>query len=221
MAKSQTSVSSYLELLTDESKLDEAVKVLGDAFEWKFFYSGCDKSTDLVYESLLCYTKAAFFDGALWVAKKTSDDRIIGVAVWFGPGQKFILTDDQVKRCGWNVFLSKLSDNSRNWWPYLLERYDKGVDAILGKGVRLNSWHLQILGVHPDYQRNGVATKLCEYIEGKAREQGVLSVLEAPDPEKSKHIYQEKMHYEWKGATELIKSPEGVPSISFNVLTKA
>jgi hypothetical protein len=37
MAKSQTSVSSYLELLTDESKLDEAVKVLGDAFEWSEF----------------------------------------------------------------------------------------------------------------------------------------------------------------------------------------
>ncbi|KAH8809634.1 hypothetical protein DL96DRAFT_1821881 [Flagelloscypha sp. PMI_526] len=223
----------YLELLTNESSINEAVQVLGEAFGWQFFYSGCDKSKDLVYASLLCYTKAAFLDGEVWVAKAHEDHRIIGVAVWFGPGQKFI------KKFGAGSYHDHSADlssvmNKKNAvggiyfsadCPTRLANgghiYDKGVDAILGTDVRLNNWHLQLLGVHPNYQRKGVGTSLCEYIEAKARTQGVLTVLEAPDPKKSKEVYQEKMQYEWKGATELIKSPEGIPSVSFNVLTKA
>ncbi|KAH8810456.1 hypothetical protein DL96DRAFT_1627241 [Flagelloscypha sp. PMI_526] len=177
-------VATYLELIKEDSDLPEVVQVLGDAFEWQIFLSGCDNSKDIMYQYLLCYAKAGLLDGELWVAKTQEGNRIVGVAIWFGPGQLAIRTAEQKERCGWNTFLSKLSDKSRNWWIYFMDSYEKALDAVHGPDVHLNNWHLQLLGVHPNYHRNGIAKKLCEHVEFKAHSQGLLSVLEATDPKK-------------------------------------
>ncbi|KAH8836113.1 hypothetical protein DL96DRAFT_1576777 [Flagelloscypha sp. PMI_526] len=211
----------HIELLQNISDLPDTVTTLCKAFKWQFAYPANDQSKDLVYACLECHVKAGFYDGQVYVAKSNQGNEIVGVAVWFGPGQRLLQNQEQEERCGWNAFQQRLSAQSRRWWSYFNETYNYQIDLILGPDVRLEGWHLQLLGVHPDYQRRGIATSLCELIEAKARSSGLLSVLDTADPALSEHVYQKAMGYELRGITEKIKDRDEVPSLIFHVLSKA
>lgn len=48
-----------------------------------------------------------------------------------------------------------------------LVEYAKLTDRVLGPGVKLGGYHLQLIGVSPAHQRKGVASALMEYAEKK------------------------------------------------------
>ncbi|KAH8831053.1 hypothetical protein DL96DRAFT_1811981 [Flagelloscypha sp. PMI_526] len=223
-----TSTNDRIELLNpaNESDIHEATNVLGESFHWRLFNVGCDESKELHYECLHAWVKDAAANGEVWVARRvTPDDEeekttIMGAAMWYGPRQKLFQTPELEQQCGWTEFLGKLSESSRNWWPYIIRESAAGVEDILGKDVRLNNWHLQLLGVHPDFQRRGIGRKLCEVVEQKAKKSGLLTILEAGNPNNAKHVYQDKMGYELKGVTGVINDPFGKPIVSYSVLVK-
>lgn len=47
--------------------------------------------------------------------------------------------------------------------------YDALVEKSLGPGVKVASYHLQLLGTAPDHQRKGVAKALTQYGDAKVR----------------------------------------------------
>ncbi|KAF9010829.1 hypothetical protein BDQ17DRAFT_1347002 [Cyathus striatus] len=105
---------------------------------------------------------------------------VIGAAVWYPPGREMYDSEDQRKQA-----LGMLIDRFQptgfwDWWAQdFLPKYDKCANEGFGEGVKLASWHLQTLGVHPEYQGKGVGRALIEVIKPKAAKDGVPMVLEA------------------------------------------
>lgn len=47
--------------------------------------------------------------------------------------------------------------------------YNSNAEKFFGPGVKLASYHLQLLGVHPEHQRHGIATQLMAVVHEKVR----------------------------------------------------
>ncbi|KAJ6447754.1 hypothetical protein C8R47DRAFT_958430, partial [Mycena vitilis] len=75
---------------------------------------------------------------------ENEDKEIVGVTVWFPPEQR---------AAGWNQLLGKLSKETQAWWALLV--YDDFVasESVLGPEGFANAFHLQLIAIHPDYQR--------------------------------------------------------------------
>lgn len=75
--------------------------------------------------------------------------------------------------------MAKLTEKNRQWWEVVslnpnlnlyfssklnailnqfYERFDTMNETSLGPVVKKNGYHLQLLGVHPDYQKKGIST---------------------------------------------------------------
>ncbi|KAJ7191856.1 hypothetical protein GGX14DRAFT_32079 [Mycena pura] len=120
--------------------------------------------------------RAGLLGGEVYVAEtKDADKKIVGCAVWFGPGDALFDTPEQQQQA-----LGPLTHaNLQKWWgEEFLPQYYRFVDCALGAGVKHKSWHLQTLGVDPEYQRQGVATRLVNAIVEKARPSGTPLCLE-------------------------------------------
>lgn len=57
--------------------------------------------------------------------------------------------------------------------------YGAEAERIFTPGYKLASYHLQTIGVSPDYQGKGIAKKLIEHVRSKAHPAGVPLCLEA------------------------------------------
>jgi len=51
------------------------------------------------------------------------------------------------------------------WLDKFTEAFDAMTDEGLGVGAKKAGYHLQLFGVHPDYQRQGVGTRLHKAVE--------------------------------------------------------
>ncbi|KAJ6461151.1 hypothetical protein C8R47DRAFT_1225994 [Mycena vitilis] len=199
-------------------EIAKATTVLCEAFGWRFFTDALNGDPDLVPEILGAYLKAGLVGGQVYFAENARKE-IVGVAVWFQPGHSALGTEEQ-KAAGWNALMAKLPEKYRSWWIYFLDfLYDGFVEDTLGRGVMLKSFHLQLIGVHPDHQRRGIARKMMGLVE-QAREPGTLCVLETPSEEKAKIVYK-SLGYEIRDRSKEIKDVEGKPvDWRFYVLVK-
>lgn len=50
-----------------------------------------------------------------------------------------------------------------------LPKYSNQTTSALGEGVKLASWHLQLIGVSPEHQRKGIGSALIDLISTKVR----------------------------------------------------
>ncbi|KAJ7769566.1 hypothetical protein DFH07DRAFT_683793, partial [Mycena maculata] len=115
---------------------------------------------------------AGLLGGEVYVAETVEPDnrsKIIGCAVWFGPGHS--LYDIEVQQIfSLGPLMASFDEKLQNWWHTdFLPKYDAFVTAVLGEGTKHNSWHLQTLGVDPEYQRKGAARLLVNAIVEKAK----------------------------------------------------
>ncbi|KAJ7808488.1 hypothetical protein B0H13DRAFT_2385837 [Mycena leptocephala] len=121
---------------------------------------------------------AGLLGGEVYVAE-TNDavKKIIGCAVWFGPGNTLYDTPEQQQHA-LGPLMATFNANLQKWWgEVFLPKYGAFVNSALvnsalGTGVKHNSWHLQTLGVDPEYQQQGAATLLVNAIVEKARRTG-------------------------------------------------
>ncbi|KAJ7847209.1 hypothetical protein B0H13DRAFT_1907403 [Mycena leptocephala] len=75
--------------------------------------------------------------------------------------------------------MATFNANLQKWWgEVFLPKHGIFVDSALGTGVKHNSWHLQTLGVDPEYQQQGAATLLLNAVVEKARRTGATFCAE-------------------------------------------
>ncbi|KAJ6517189.1 hypothetical protein C8R47DRAFT_1062885 [Mycena vitilis] len=82
--------------------------------------------------------------------------------------------------------MSQLSKETQEWWTHMLTIvYDDFVasESVLGPAGFVGAFHLQLIGMDPDYQGRGVAKKMISIVEDEARKQKTNCVLEAADEE--------------------------------------
>ncbi|KAJ7447277.1 hypothetical protein B0H11DRAFT_1878732 [Mycena galericulata] len=90
--------------------------------------------------------------------------KIIGCAVWFGPGHTMYDTTSRTI-----LLMTGFNEELQTWWhSVFLPTYDAFVTSVVGEGTKHNSWHLQTLAVDPEYQRKGAARILVSTIIEKA-----------------------------------------------------
>ncbi|KAJ6609541.1 hypothetical protein B0H10DRAFT_2438495 [Mycena sp. CBHHK59/15] len=122
---------------------------------------------------------AGLLGGEVYVAETNDADKnIIGCAVWFGPGHTLYDTPEQQQQA-LGPLMASFDANLQKWWgEVFLPKYGTFVDSALRAGVKHNSWHLQTLGVDPEYRQQGAATLLVNVIVEKASLTGALLCAE-------------------------------------------
>ncbi|KAJ7260304.1 hypothetical protein B0H12DRAFT_1048525 [Mycena haematopus] len=156
-------------------EMDAIQDVLSKAFQSDFFtavITGHDPTgTDTSHVGPFWKSTviAGLLGGEVYVAE-TIDEKIIGCAVWFGPGRTMYDTEDQQK-LSLGPLMASFNEELQNWWHVeFLPKYDSVVASALGgDDVKRNSWHLQTLGVDPEYHRQHVAKLLIEAVAEKAQ----------------------------------------------------
>ncbi|KAJ6602776.1 hypothetical protein DFH09DRAFT_828534, partial [Mycena vulgaris] len=122
---------------------------------------------------------AGLLGGEVYVAE-TNDaaKKIIGCAVWFGPGHTLYDTYEQQQHA-LGPLMASFDANLQKWWSEVfLPKYDTFVDSALGADVKHNSSHLQTLGVDPEYRQKGAATLLVNAVVEKASAIGAKMCVE-------------------------------------------
>ncbi|KAI0831938.1 hypothetical protein BC628DRAFT_1350649 [Trametes gibbosa] len=161
-----------------EAELNEYAKILAESFDYNLFGAGLGNDKSLQEPFILAHLNAALVsgEGQVHVAELPGVG-VAGVAVWFGPGYKFLDSKAQ-RNAGWDEIMSRLEPQYQDWWETFLATYDELVEKSLGSGVKLGAYHLQLIGVAPKHQKKGVAGALTRYAEAKAHAVHVRSVLE-------------------------------------------
>ncbi|KAF8193020.1 hypothetical protein BJ912DRAFT_961764 [Pholiota molesta] len=150
--------------------------VIYEAFNRRYFLSGLGKNEALVKPCIRAHLMSGVIGGEIHVAE-LPDIGIVGVAMWFGPQQKFLSTPEQ-RAAGWDELMSKVGNTYRQWWDYFLDLLVEMPEKYYGPGVQLDSYHLQLIGIHPEYQKRGFGTSLFDFVESRAAAESRSVVLE-------------------------------------------
>ncbi|KAJ7124100.1 hypothetical protein C8R43DRAFT_1031302 [Mycena crocata] len=168
-----------------------------------------DKETDTSHIGPFWLTTvvAGLLGGEVYVAETNDAERkIIGCAVWFGPGHSLYDTEAQ-RKYSLVPLMAMFDDNLQHWWhTVFLPTYDEMVASAIGPETRHNSWHLQTLGVHPGYRRKGAATRLVKTVVEKARLAGEKLCTELENETNVKPFYYN---------SNRTSSPEHMDSLRF------
>ncbi|KAJ6555858.1 hypothetical protein B0H19DRAFT_1262001 [Mycena capillaripes] len=182
----------------------------------EFFTNALDGDASLVREILSAYLRAGVVGGEVYFAEHRGAE-IVGVAIWSPPGTIALGT---TAYHGLEPAHGKLSEKCRSWWTYFLDfLYNKFVENTLGSSVFRAAYHLQLIGVHPSYQRQGIAGTMMGLVEQKARANNTICVLETPVKQRAEVVYK-ALGYEIRGHSAKINDPDGQPDFMFYVLTK-
>ncbi|KAG8709008.1 hypothetical protein FRC08_018589 [Ceratobasidium sp. 394] len=133
------------------------------------------------------YNKAQFeaaFTGAGRVygvfLDRREPQKLAGFAIWYEPGKGFL--EDEAQLSYWREFTKRLKPELRSWWKDVMQpRYAKLADQGLGEGVKKDLFHLQVLGVHPDFQRRGLGSALVKHTLDQSDSSGVATCLETEE----------------------------------------
>ncbi|KAJ7097068.1 hypothetical protein B0H15DRAFT_824697 [Mycena belliarum] len=201
-----------------DAEIAKATQTLCDAFGGRFFTDELDGDIKLVPYILGAYLKAGLVGGQVYFAEDATEG-IVGVAIWFQPGHTSFGTPEQ-RAAGWDELMGKLSERCRSWWTEFLKLlYDEFVEKQLGSGVMRAAYHLQLIGIHPKYQKRGIGSKLLGIVGEQARVNNTTCVLETPSKQLATEVYG-SVGYRIRGHLEDIKDADGKPSFGFYVLQK-
>ncbi|KAI0935357.1 hypothetical protein AcV7_003819 [Taiwanofungus camphoratus] len=141
-----------------------------------------------------------------YYAATDDNGQLVGFMFWTSPGQELFSTPEQ-RELGLNDFMAKLSAEGKEYYKktYSAE-FPQFVESCLGPTGKLNSWWLHMAMVHPDYQRQGIATRLIGLVREKATQKGETLALSTTSA-KNVHIYK-AIGFELKGE-RIMPSPWG------------
>ncbi|KAJ6504630.1 hypothetical protein C8R47DRAFT_1174601 [Mycena vitilis] len=158
-----------------DQEIQEATRVLHEAFGKRYFL-GALRDESLVEPFLLAHVKATVIGGQIFIAELPGTG-IVGVGLWFGPGQKFLSSPEQ-RSAGWDQTMQVLDDDSQRWWDNFLTITDEVPEKLYGPGQQLASYHLQTFGVLPEHQKKGYGMAIMRAVEEKAKLTSTDIVLE-------------------------------------------
>ncbi|KAF8145424.1 hypothetical protein K438DRAFT_1498424, partial [Mycena galopus ATCC 62051] len=124
---------------------------------------------------------AGLLGGEVYVAQTVDPGKIVGCAVWFGPGRgPAYIYDRYVHENTLEPLMASFDKELWDWWLntmhnlisplpefQFLPKYNAFVTSTLGEGTKVAAWNLQTLGVDPTYHRQGVAKLLVNTIVEK------------------------------------------------------
>ncbi|KAJ7857078.1 hypothetical protein B0H14DRAFT_2751762 [Mycena olivaceomarginata] len=125
---------------------------------------------DITHARLLCKSTltAGLLGGDVYVAETTNiPAKIVGCAIWFPPGRALYDSKDQ-KELALQPLLDSLSEDVQRWWDEFLAKYVRFIATAVGEAQELESWRLQTIAVHPEYQRQRIGTLLVDTIISRA-----------------------------------------------------
>ncbi|KAI0298328.1 hypothetical protein B0F90DRAFT_1938175 [Multifurca ochricompacta] len=101
-------------------------------------------------------------DGEVWVAG--FNDQINAVTFWIRPGADFHigLSDDYIR---------DLPDDMKEWMAHhFVPKYNELYKGSYptGQQVRVQAWHILLIGVQPTFQRRGLGKRLLDVLREKA-----------------------------------------------------
>ncbi|KAJ7465269.1 hypothetical protein FB451DRAFT_1370112 [Mycena latifolia] len=166
-----------------ELEIQEAAKVLHEAFQRQYFLSVLGGDETLVEPFLLAHVRATILGGQLYIAQ-LPDAQLVGIAL-----------EDQ-RNAGWNQTMQVLDETTQKCIP----------ERLYGPGQKLAAYHLQTFGVLPEHQKKGYGMALMSAVEEKAKLTSNNMVLETMD-EARIPIYK-KLGFEVSGP-ETVKTPNG------------
>ncbi|EJD46598.1 hypothetical protein AURDEDRAFT_164420 [Auricularia subglabra TFB-10046 SS5] len=194
-----------------DGEIEHMADVLHESFV-KGYFGGALGTSELSRALLKHHIAAALVDpaGELWIAKSDEDDdgKVIGVAVWFGPGAVYLATPEQ-RAVGWDQLYGQLDSDKQAWWDYFLDAFDALTETTLGVGVKRDAYHLQVIGILASRRRQGLGRSFFRAVESKAKEPGVCTCMETIG-DGAVPVY-EALGYEVKGPVPL-KSPRNPES---------
>ncbi|KAF9521557.1 hypothetical protein CPB83DRAFT_865414 [Crepidotus variabilis] len=161
-------------LKPSEDEIERCVAVLVDAFLGDPFGDVMLADyTRWAPAQLRMNIRAALFNGQIDVMSiGPSVVDIVGVALWWGPGE-------QAFPNGWNQFMKDIPPPLREWWlNTFIPTLTRLSNESIGEVSHLNSWHLSIFGVSKEHQRKGYGGALMELVANEARESKSPMVLE-------------------------------------------
>lgn len=160
------------------------VEAMNLSFKESFFLPVQNNDKALAKDLVVAQIRSALKFGELWVAQLINPGNevgVIGVACWYGRGQLMPLGDDK-PYAPWEQnmlkldegqqlteYRGKLKSKGRIWWDKFYEAFDTMADEGLGVGGKRAGYHLQLFGVHPSYQRQGVGSALDKAVEDSAK----------------------------------------------------
>lgn len=190
-----------------DTEVQRVVQVLQSAFGQDNSFTdflGGDRS--LVPANFESNIRAAAIGGEIHVASFGPEiDDIVGAAIWFGPGQASMSTEEQ-REVGSKRFFALCPDDLKKWWlEEFIPSMEKLANESLGSGFKEAQWALLLLGVVREHHRKGIGKAMMRFVEDKAKSDGVSIVLETTT-ELNVQIYK-RMGFEIKG-TVTVTSPK-------------
>ncbi|KAI0261087.1 hypothetical protein BC834DRAFT_495337 [Gloeopeniophorella convolvens] len=181
MTDSKIQIRRVFEDSLTESEKEEITDVFADSFKNDPFFRMAGSVKPDIYRRIHHSAwLAAIRGGQLYVA--TYDGVLAGGAAWFPPGTALLAMPQQGKG-GFNELLADFDEAQRKWFlEYFMPKYDVQYTQALGKGAKLASWHLQILGVRERFHRHGIGRALIEHVKPLAQADGVPLCLDTQNP---------------------------------------
>ncbi|KAK0460966.1 uncharacterized protein EV420DRAFT_1640471 [Desarmillaria tabescens] len=176
---------------------------------------GDDKNLmDPLFRSMI---RAANLAGTIDLACDVSNsNKIVGMAVWFGPG-KSLFADAEQRELGLNEFMGKLSPETRQWWGETYgPKTSELVKTALGPTGALDSWWTPHIAVDEKYRQRGIGTMLLDESHKRAVQSGTITAL-VTTTDLNESIY-EKVGFVTKGRMS-VDSPQG--PIAFRVMSRS
>ncbi|KLO06032.1 acyl-CoA N-acyltransferase [Schizopora paradoxa] len=153
---------------TDESVIENIVKANVAAFDGDKF-NGILLGDHWEFAPALqrAFAVDCLMGGHVYVVEL--DGKIIADAMWFGPGQGLMQAEGAAE-AGFNKFMAALTEKDPDvagWWgTYYVGKYSSfASDCLGGPEYKQDGWHLQVIAVHPEYQRHGIGRALIEKAE--------------------------------------------------------
>ncbi|RDB15772.1 hypothetical protein Hypma_003725 [Hypsizygus marmoreus] len=191
-------------------EINRVIFILDAAFEDDDLFTtmlhGGDKA--LVHLRFETFVHAAAIGGQIEVATLGPQvEDIVGVAVWYGPGQSSSATEQQ-REVGVRRFLAALPEDLKKWWlEHLVPVLEQLNKECLDPGFSLSQWYLPFFAVHLQHHRKGIAKALMASAEDKAKADGGSIVLET-STDVDVVIYT-RLGFEVKGKAKLSRAGYG------------
>ncbi|KAI0929784.1 hypothetical protein AcW1_008638 [Taiwanofungus camphoratus] len=123
------------------------------------------------------------------------------------PSGQDMLSTPEERKLGFNDFFARLSEEGREYYKSAyVGKFTRFVTGCMGRTGKVDSWWLNMIQVHPDRQRQGIATALIGLVREKAKRKGETLALSASNPS-NVPIYK-AMGFDLKG-DRIMPSPWG------------
>ncbi|KAK7032905.1 N-acetyltransferase domain-containing protein [Favolaschia claudopus] len=197
-----------------EDAVDVCVKAYVGETASNSMVGGDESLKPLIWRAMI---RAGLLAGEVYLAMDDASGKVIGVAIWFPPGQSLFDSEEQ-RALGFDDFMKRLSPETQEFWANsYIPVVDKYLAGVIGpEGVR-ETQYLNQLATDPAYQKQGVATLLLKTVHDKLAQSNTRPMFAHCAANEKNARFYESCGYTIRGSMHLHAPTGDYPVI---VLTK-